>query len=71
MYNPFANSYTTMDVPCFYDPNNGRHSSVTTATNGKAIFSVAGELFVGKRMVQIISKESFPILENTNDRGNR
>jgi len=70
MYNPFANSYTTMDVPCFYDPNNGRQ----TATNGKAIFSVAGELFVGKRMVQIISKEiewSFPISENTNDRGNR
>ncbi|CAH1766630.1 3589_t:CDS:2, partial [Entrophospora sp. SA101] len=74
IYNPFANSYTTMDVPCFYNPNNGRHSSVTTATNGKAIFTVAGELFVGKRMVQIVGKEIewlFPVSENTNNKGNK
>ncbi|CAJ0745604.1 3036_t:CDS:2 [Entrophospora sp. SA101] len=74
IYNPFANSYTTMDVPCFYNPNNGRHSSVTTATNGKAIFTVAGELFVGKRMVQIVGKEIewlFPVSENTNNKGNQ
>ena len=46
-----------MDVPCFYNPNNRRHSLVTTAINGKAVFSVAGELFVGKKMIQIVSKE--------------
>src|SRR5205809_5851730 len=45
-HNPFTSTFATMDIPCFYDPNNGRHSSVSNATNGKAVFSVAGEFFL-------------------------
>lgn len=56
-HNPFTSTYTTMDIPCFYDPNNGRHSSVASAINGKAIFSVAGEIFLGRKLVQIIANE--------------
>ncbi|CAJ0760631.1 2344_t:CDS:2 [Entrophospora sp. SA101] len=58
----------------FYNPNNGRYSPVTTATNGKAIPPVAGELFVGKRMVQIVDKEIewlFPVSENANNKENQ
>jgi hypothetical protein len=33
------------------------NSSVTNATSGKAIFSVAGELFLCRRFVQIIANE--------------
>ncbi|CAJ0747658.1 2651_t:CDS:2 [Entrophospora sp. SA101] len=43
-YNPFKGGYTSMDIPCFYDPDNGRHGGVPNATkNGKQIFTVAGE----------------------------
>nr|CAG8451855.1 3327_t:CDS:2 [Entrophospora candida] len=58
----------------FYNPKNGRYSPVTTATNGKDIFPVAGELFVGKRMVQIVDKEIewlFPVSENANNKENQ
>nr|CAG8653585.1 14447_t:CDS:2 [Entrophospora candida] len=56
-YNAFTSTHVMMDVPCFYDPDNNRHSSVANATNGKAIFSTAGELFVGKKLVQIIASD--------------
>lgn len=56
-YNPFNGTYVTMDIPCFYEPKNGRHSNVANTTNSKAVFSTAGELFVGKRLVQMIASE--------------
>ena len=31
-YDPFKGAYTTMDIPCFYDPDNGRHGGVANAT---------------------------------------
>ena len=68
-YDPFAGTYTTMDIPCTYDPENGRHSSVANATNGKAIFSVAGEVFLGRKLVQIIANEiewTYPSIEKKN-----
>ena len=68
-HNPFTSTFATMDIPCFYDPNNGRHSSVANATNGKAVFSVAGEVFLGRKLVQIIANEiewSYPAVEKTN-----
>ncbi|CAJ0750227.1 12113_t:CDS:2 [Entrophospora sp. SA101] len=41
---PLYGGYTSMDIPCFYDPDNGRHGGVPNATkNGKQIFTVAGE----------------------------
>ena len=63
-----------MDIPCFYDPENGRHNSVANVTNGKAVFSTAGELFVGKKLVQMIASEiewTYPSSEkgNTSERG--
>ena len=46
-----------MDTPCFYNPNNGRHSSVAIVTSGKAIFTVAGEIFLGRKFAQVIANE--------------
>jgi hypothetical protein len=42
-YNPFNGTYVTMDIPCFYELENGRHSSVANTTNGKAVFSTASD----------------------------
>ena len=43
--------------------------SVANATNGKAIFSVAGEVFLGRKLVQIIANEiewTYPGVEKKN-----
>jgi hypothetical protein len=65
-YNPFTGAYVMMDVPCFYETENGRHRNVANATNSKAIFSTAGELFVGRKLVQIIASDiewTYPAIE--------
>jgi len=56
-YNPFTGAYIVMDVPCFYESENNRHTNVANTTNSKAIFSTAGELFVGKKLVQMFASE--------------
>jgi len=46
-----------MDILCFYDPKNGHHNSVVNVTNSKTVFSMAGELSVRKKLVQMIMSE--------------
>ena len=31
-YGPFKGAYTSIDIPYFYDPDNGRHGGVPNAT---------------------------------------
>jgi len=49
--------------------SNGRHSSVVESSKAPAVFSVAGELFVGNNLVQIDCSEiewSFPTVRGSN-----
>ena len=70
-YDPFKGAYTTMDIPCFYDLDNGRHGGVANATkNEKPIFTVAGEVFLGRKLVQVFANEiewTYPRVEKTNN----
>ena|SRR6266542_2687922 len=50
-------------IPCTYTTSNSRHSSVAESSKSSAVFSVAGKLFIGTSLVQIICSEidwSFP-----------
>src|SRR3990170_2824059 len=63
VYNSFNTSMSKLMIPCTYTTSNGRHSAVAESTKSSAVFTVAGELFVGTSLVQIICSEiewSFP-----------
>ncbi|CAI2175106.1 19480_t:CDS:2 [Funneliformis geosporum] len=56
-------SMNKLMIPCTYTTSNGRHSAVAVSTKSSAVFSVAGELFIGMSLMQIICSEiewSFP-----------
>ena len=48
VYNSFTGTSNKLMIPCTYTASNGRHSAVAGATKSSAVFSVAGELFMGK-----------------------
>ncbi|CAI2174999.1 11649_t:CDS:2 [Funneliformis geosporum] len=63
-------SMNKLMIPCTYTTSNGRHSAVAVSTKSSAVFSVAGELFIGMSLMQIICSEiewSFPnaIVQNS------
>ncbi|CAJ0764380.1 19792_t:CDS:1, partial [Entrophospora sp. SA101] len=56
-YNPLTANYLTAEVACPYNAGSTRHAGVAKATESTAIFSVCGEFYKGKNMVQIITSE--------------
>jgi hypothetical protein len=57
VYNSFTAATNKLMIPCVYTITNGRHSAVVDSTKSSAVFSVAGELFVGTSLVQIVCSE--------------
>lgn len=57
VYNSFTGVANKLMIPCTYTTSNGRHSVVVESTKSSAVFSVAGELFTGAKLVQIICSE--------------
>jgi hypothetical protein len=57
VYNSFTAKSNKLIVLCTYTTSNGRHSAIAESTKSLAIFSVAGELFIGESFVQIICSE--------------
>ncbi len=59
VYNSFNGTTSKLMIPCTYmtSTSNGRHSSVVESSKAPAVFSVAGELFVGNNLVQIDCSE--------------
>lgn len=56
-YNPLTANYLTAEVACSYNAGSARHTGVAKATESTAIFSVCGEFYKSKNMVQIITSE--------------
>ena len=60
VYNLFNGMTSKLMIPCtsyMTSTSNGRHSSVVESSKTPAVFSVAGELFVGNNLVQIDCSE--------------
>ena len=69
IYNSFTSTTNKLMVPCTYATTNNRHSLVTETTKSSAVFSVAGELFIGTNLVQIVCSEiewSYPVARKEN-----
>jgi hypothetical protein len=56
-YNPVTSNYSITEVACSYNSGNSRYASVAKAIESTAVFSVSGELYRGKNMVQIITSD--------------
>jgi hypothetical protein len=57
IYNSFTGASNKVMVPCIYMTSNGRYSTVAESTKSSAVFSVAGELFIGTNLAQIVCTE--------------
>src|SRR2546423_128230 len=73
VYNSFNVLTNKLVIPCIYASSNSRHSSVVGLRKSPAVFSVAGELFIGTNLVQIDCSEiewSFPAVRGANKNNN-